>query len=66
MEVGMVGMEPLLTVEDVADLLRCSKGSVYRLHRSGHLVGIRPTADLRFRIEDVETFLTTRRAEILG
>jgi excisionase family DNA binding protein len=54
-------VEPLLTVEDVADLLRCSKATVWRLVREGGLVGIRPAGDLRFTTGDIERFLTSRR-----
>lgn len=52
---------PLLTVREVAELLRCSPATVWRLHRTQGLPGIRPASDLRFRQEDVEAWIESRR-----
>jgi excisionase family DNA binding protein len=50
----------LLTVREVADLLRISPSSVWRLHRTEGLPGVRPGRDLRFRLEDVEAWIASR------
>jgi excisionase family DNA binding protein len=52
---------PLLTVADVAELLRVSKPSIYRLVRDAGLPAVRPTGDIRFRPEDVEAWIESRR-----
>jgi excisionase family DNA binding protein len=56
-------VEPLLTVEDVADLLRCSRATVYRAHRELGLPAVKPAGDLRFRASDLEKWLSSRRAK---
>ena len=52
-------MTPLLTVSDIADLLAISQSLVYRLVADGELRCYRiGRGALRFRQEDVETYLT--------
>jgi excisionase family DNA binding protein len=51
-------LEPLLTVGDVAALLRVSKGTVYGLVRSGDLSPVPlPIRKTRFRRADVMSLL---------
>lgn len=47
----------LLTVADVAQMLRVSKAAVYRWAEDGRLRARKAGALLRFRAEDVEDFL---------
>ena len=54
--------DPLLTVAEAADYLRISKPSVYRLVRHQGLPCVRITSDIRFRPEDIETWLESRMA----
>jgi excisionase family DNA binding protein len=48
----------LLTVDDVAEILRVSPDSVYDYARDGRLASIRFGRSVRFRPEDVEAFIT--------
>ena len=45
-----------LTAEEVAEMLRVSKNSVYRLAQSGELASYRVGRKLRFTLRDVETY----------
>jgi excisionase family DNA binding protein len=56
-----VAIEPLLTVDELAALLRVSKASVWRWHREEGLPAVRPAGDLRFRSEDVATWIEGRK-----
>jgi len=56
-------MTQLLTVADVATMFQVSKPTVYRLVRDKGLPTIRPSGDLRFRPEDIEQWLLSRRSE---
>lgn len=47
----------LLTVAEVADLLRVSKMTVYRLIKSGDLAAIRVGKNYRIRQLDLDTYL---------
>jgi excisionase family DNA binding protein len=51
----------LLTISDVAALLGISRGSVYRLMRSGELVAIRVGERARFDQADVRAYLERNR-----
>jgi len=56
-------MRPLLTVREVADLLRLHKNTVDRMLLRGELPYFRvtPRGDKRLRPEDIEAFLAERR-----
>lgn len=54
---------PLLTIEDVAGILRLSKTSVYRLVERRELPFCRVGRNLRFTREDLETYLGARRVD---
>jgi PTS system nitrogen regulatory IIA component len=47
----------LLTVDDVARMLRVSKAAVYRWAEDGKIRARKAGTLLRFRVEDVEDFL---------
>lgn len=49
--------ENLLTLEEVAERLRCSKAAVYRWVQQKDLRAIRVGSRLRFRSVDIEAFL---------
>ncbi|MCL6507835.1 MAG: helix-turn-helix domain-containing protein [Bryobacteraceae bacterium] len=50
-------MEKLLTLEEVADYLRLSKDTVYRLANTGKLPASKVGNQWRFRKEDVDQWL---------
>ena len=52
----------LLTVREVADVMRVSTMTVYRLIRSGELVATRVGRSYRIWEEDVHTYLKRGRA----
>ncbi len=52
--------EPLLTVGEVAGMMRVSNMTVYRLIKSGQLSAIRVGKNYRIRRSDVERYLTDR------
>ena len=49
-------MEPLLTVAEVAALLKVCRLTVYRLRDRGELPAVKVGCHLRFRPDDVEEF----------
>ncbi|MFN0154675.1 MAG: helix-turn-helix domain-containing protein [Gaiella sp.] len=51
-------LEPLLSVNDTAALLRTTRSTVYELIRSGDLRPVRVGRRLRFRPADIETYLS--------
>lgn len=51
------GREPLLTVAEVADVLRVSNMTVYRLIKSGQLPAIRVGKNYRIRRPDLDDYL---------
>ena len=53
----------LLTVSEVADLLRVSNMTVYRLIKSNELGSVRVGKSYRIRREDIDRFLTQRYTE---
>jgi len=53
----------LLTVNEVADLLRVSRMTVYRLIKTGELPALRVGRSYRLREEDVHTYLMARYTE---
>jgi excisionase family DNA binding protein len=52
--------EPLLTVGEVAGVMRVSNMTVYRLIKSGQLAAIRVGKNYRIRRSDVDRYLTDR------
>jgi excisionase family DNA binding protein len=64
----MVMREPftearLLTANEVADLMRVSRMTVYRLIKSGEMPSLRVGKGYRFREEDVHDYLRGRYTE---
>ena len=55
--------EPLLTVGEVATLMRVSNMTVYRLIKAGQLAAIRVGKNYRIRRTDVSRYLTDRAVE---
>ena len=53
----MSDREPLLTVAEVADVLRVSNMTVYRLIKSGQLAAIRVGKNYRIRQQDLDDYL---------
>ena len=49
-----------LTVQEVADLMRVSSMTVYRLIKSGELPAARISSSYRLREEDVDAYLESR------
>lgn len=56
---GYVG-ENLLTVAEVASLMRVSNMTVYRLIKSGQLAALKVGKNYRIRESDVDQYLTDR------
>ncbi len=57
MDEGSGGRDPLLTVGEVADQLRVSNMTVYRLIKSGELAAIRVGKNYRIRRKDLDDYL---------
>ena len=53
----------LLTVNEVADLLRVSRMTIYRMIRQGDMAALRVGRNYRLREEDVHSYLTERYTE---
>jgi excisionase family DNA binding protein len=56
--------DPLLTVSEVAQLMRVSNMTVYRLIKAGQLAAIRVGKNYRIRHRDVERYLVERAVRI--
>lgn len=56
--------DPLLTVGEVAGIMRVSNMTVYRLIKSGQLSAIRVGKNYRIRRADVDKYLTDRAVRI--
>jgi excisionase family DNA binding protein len=56
--------EPLLTVGEVAGLMRVSNMTVYRLIKSGQLGAIRVGKNYRIRRTDVDRYLDERAVHV--
>ena len=56
--------EPLLTVVEVAQLMRVSNMTVYRLIKAGQLSAIRVGKNYRIRRGDVDRYLTDRAVNV--
>ena len=58
--------EPLLTVGEVARVMRVSNMTVYRLIKSGQLSAVRVGKNYRIRRRDVGRYLTERAVRVEG
>lgn len=58
--------EPLLTVGEVAAMMRVSNMTVYRLIKSGQLSAIRVGKNYRIRRGDVDRYLSDRAVHFEG
>lgn len=56
--------EPLLTVGEVAGVMRVSNMTVYRLIKSGQLAAIRVGKNYRIRSSDIDRYLTDRTVRV--
>jgi excisionase family DNA binding protein len=56
--------EPLLTVGEVAGIMRVSNMTVYRLIKSGQLAAIRVGKNYRIRRSDINRYLNDRAVHI--
>jgi excisionase family DNA binding protein len=56
--------DPLLTVGEVAGIMRVSNMTVYRLIKSGQLSAIRVGKNYRIRRMDVDKYLTDRAVRV--
>jgi excisionase family DNA binding protein len=56
--------DPLLTVGEVAQLMRVSNMTVYRLIKAGQLSALRVGKNYRLRRRDVERYLSERAVHI--
>ena len=56
--------EPLLTVGEVARMMRVSNMTVYRLIKSGQLAAIRVGKNYRIRNADVNRYLSDRAINV--
>lgn len=54
-----IGPGPVLTVGEVADALRVSTMTVYRLVQGGDLPALRVGKNIRIRVADLDTYLTS-------
>ena len=54
---GIAVIEDLYALSQVAQMLRCSRKTVYRLISSGRLRAVRWGRSYRFRREDVQEFV---------
>ena len=58
--------DPLLTVAEVAQVMRVSNMTVYRLIKSGQMAAIRVGKNYRIRRRDVERYLSDRAVLVKG
>jgi excisionase family DNA binding protein len=56
--------EPLLTVGEVAQIMRVSNMTVYRLIKSGQLSAVRVGKNYRIRRSDVTKYFTERAVRV--
>ena len=64
MSTGFTQARPL-TVNEVADLLRVSRMTVYRLIKEGQLKALRVGRSYRLREDDVDEYLSKRYTEAI-
>ena len=55
------GIEALLSLDEVAHLLRISESGVYRLVRSGELPRVKVGKRTRFEPDEIRRFIASRR-----
>lgn len=53
----------LLTLAETAEALRCSRTTLWRLIRSGHVVAFRVGSRVRIPVSELEDYLARRRVE---
>jgi excisionase family DNA binding protein len=58
--------EPLLTVGEVAEVMRVSNMTVYRLIKAGQLSAIRVGKNYRIRRTDIDRYLRERSVNVGG
>lgn len=56
--------DPLLTVREVADAMRVSHMTVYRLIKSGALAAIRVGRNFRIRASELEAYLESQTVTV--
>lgn len=56
--------DPLLTVGEVADMMRVSNMTVYRLIKAGQLAAVRVGKNYRIRRTDVDRYLSDRAVRV--
>lgn len=56
-------LEPLLSIEEVSDLLRISESGVYRLRRGGQLPSVKVGGRTLFEPDTIREFIASRRQE---
>jgi excisionase family DNA binding protein len=61
-----ISREQLLTVSEVADAMRVSNMTVYRLIKSGQLPAVRVGKNYRIRESDLDTYLSDRSVQVEG
>ena len=54
---GPAGLGEFMTVEDVAEMLRINKSTVYRMAKAGRIPATRVGRQWRFRLSALESFL---------
>ena len=54
----------LLTAQEVAKILNIGHSTVYQMHSRGEIPGMRIGRSVRFLIEDVENYITSKRTVI--
>ena len=57
-------MQKLMTVKEVADILRVSNMTVYRLVKSGSLLAVRVGKNYRIKANDVQAYIDRAQPEI--
>lgn len=62
----MFRLQKLLTVREVAELLRISNMTVYRLLKGGHLPAVRVGKNYRIKEEDVRSYIDRGPEATLG
>jgi excisionase family DNA binding protein len=62
----MAGAGTLLTVAEVADLMRVSTMTVYRLIKSGEMAAVRVGHNYRIRGAEVDRYLAGREVRVEG
>ncbi len=63
-DTGPLGSDRLLTVAEVADHMRVSNMTVYRLIKSGTLPALRVGKNYRIRARDLESYLDASLTQI--